>query len=441
MSNPEYHLDESLAVRLISNKLAAIDRSRAVRHLLTGCARCRDTVRNIFEIGEWTSPAIFAQLGEIGAFLSSTNRDLDLVEGELLWQAVIERAPKRQRLELLRRPALQTFGVFKAGLAACQKLARTSPNEAVELAEDLVMVVDYVESNRAIPTDLRFDWRADAALTLTRVKRTVGDFRGARAALDKAEAFLALGTQDEVDRAAYFVERGSLQAELGDFEESIETLDRAASLFRFAGDRNSAGKVLLAQAVILRSLDPQKALLLAEEGLTQIDHETETRAELSAHWTMAYCQAELGDAAEAESILATYQYLIEQQDDYVQVIFNLLEARIRYRQANRAVAEQILRGVTDWFLDKGFRLDAVLSTVDLVELLVDDDRIGEALYLVDQVLPVLHAWGLHRDTLAVVSLIREKLETAAIEEGMIGTLAVQLRRTWHKNGRAGLSDY
>lgn len=378
---------------------------------------------------------------ELGTMLSAATFDLDLMNGELLWRDIERLKPKERRAFLRSSPGYQTYGVFRAGLAACRKLSQKRPSEAVEVAKLLLRLAELIALPLRDPQPLRNDIRADAALALSQAHRSGGNFRAAESALDMAEAFLALGTQDEVDRAMFYVQKGGLLADLGFFEDSLATLDNASALFRFAEDRNNLGKVLLHQAVILRHLDPERAFLLAEEGLTMIDIEREVRAELSAHWTMAYCQAELGDTDEAESILSTYRYLIDQQDEYVRIIFDLLLSRIRFRQNRRAEAEFILRGVHEWYLERGFRFEAVLSAIDLAELMVEDDRMGEALYLVSEILPVLRAWGLHRDSLAVMALLQEKLETAAMEKGIFRTLSDQIRRTWHRNGRAGLPSY
>lgn len=441
MANPHYHLDETMAASLVANKLSGLERSRAVRHLLAGCEECRQKVQSVFAMSRWMPADLLEPFAEIGTVLSAAMLDIDLINGELLWRDIERRRPTERRAFLRSSPGHRTYGVFRAGLAACRKLSQNRPAEAVEVAQLLSMLADLVVLPLRDPQPLRNDLRADAALALSQAHRAGGDFQAAGSALDTAEAFLALGTEDEVDRAMFYVQRGGLLADLGRFEESLATLDNAVGLFRFAEDRNNVGKVLLHQAVIVRHLDPKRALLLAEEGLTMIDIERETRAELSAHWTMAYCQAEMGETDEAESILSTYRYLIGQQDEYVRVIFDLLTSRVRYRQNRRAEAEHILRGVHEWYLDRGFRFEAVLSAIDLAELMVEDDRMGEALYLVSEILPVLRAWGLHRDSLAVVALLQENLETAAMEEGIFRTLEDQIRRTWHQNGRAGLPSY
>lgn len=441
MANPHYHLDEAMAAGLVANRLPGLERIRAVRHLLAGCEDCRQKVLRVFKMSQWMPAEILEPLAEIGTALSTATLDLDLINGETLWIEIERRKPK-ERLAFLRSSSkYQTYGAFRAGLAACRKLSQKRPAEAVEVAQLLLTLVELIVLPLRDPQPLRNDLRADAALALSQAHRSGGDFRAAESALDMAEAFLALGTEDEVDQAMFYVQKGGLLADLGLFNDSMATLDSAAALFRFAEDRNNVGKVLLHQAVIIRHLDPERAYLLAEDGLTMIDIEREVRAELSAHWTMAYCQAEMGDTDEAESILSTYRYLISQQDEYVRVIFDLLTSRVRFRQNRRAEAEHILRGVHRWYLERGFRFEAVLSAIDLAELMVEDDRAGEALYLVSEILPVLRSWGLHRDSLAVVALFQEKLETTAIEEGIFRTVADQIRRTWHRNGRAGLPSY
>jgi tetratricopeptide (TPR) repeat protein len=441
MANPYYHLDETMAAGLVTNKLPGLERSRAVRHLLAGCEDCRQKVQSVLEMRRWMPTDVLDPLADFGTMLSAATFDLDLMNGELLWRDIERLKPKERRAFLRSSLGHQTYGVFRAGLSACRKLSQKRPSEAVEVAKLLFRLAELIALPLRDPQPLRNDIRADAALALSQAHRSGGNFRAAESALDMAEAFLALGTQDEVDQAMFYVQKGGLLADLGLFEDSLATLDNASALFRFAEDRNNVGKVLLHQAVILRHLDAERAFLLAEEGLTMIDIEREVRAELSAHWTMAYCQAELGDTDEAESILSTYRYLIDQQGEYVRIIFDLLLSRVRFRQNRRAEAEYILRGVHEWYLDRGFRFEAVLSAIDLAELMVEDDRMGEALYLVSEILPVLRAWGLHRDSLAVMALLQEKLETAAMEEGIFRTLADQIRRTWHRNGRAGLPSY
>jgi tetratricopeptide (TPR) repeat protein len=375
---------------------------------------------------------------EVRTLLSVAALEVDRLNGTLLWGDIERRQPE-DRLGFLRSsPRHQTFGVFQAGLTACRRLSQRRPDEAVGMAQLLLLLVERIDLMVTDPQPLRNDLRAEAALALVQAKRAAADFQGAESALGMAEGFLAAGTQDRIDRALFCLQEGSLLADLGHFEEAIAALDTAAALFRRAGDRNRLGKVRLHQALILRHVDPARALTLAEEGLTLLDLEKESRAEASAHYTMAYCQAELGEADEADSILATYQYLIAQQEESVRTSFEWLKARIRFRQSRRAEGEQILRTVHEWYLERSFRFEAVLTAIDLAEMLVEDDRMGEAVYWIAEILPILDAWGLHRDSLAVVILLREGLEAKALESGAFQVIADQIRRTWHRNGRAGL---
>jgi tetratricopeptide (TPR) repeat protein len=442
MANPPFHLDETMAAGLAANTLPGLERNRAVRHLLSGCAECRAAVQRIFQPGEWPAHEALAPLAEIGATLRAASKEMGLASGELLWLEV-ERRKAKERLAFLRgSPKHHTFGLFEAGLAACRRLVQSRPDEAVEVAQLLGCLAEMICPSVKGQQALRFDWRAAAAMVLARARRAAGDFRGAESALDVAAAFLEMGSRDEVDQAFYHLERGRLLADLGHFEEAVNILDRAAALFRFAGDRNSEGKVQLQQAAIFRITEPARAYELAEDGLTKISKDdSETLAEVSAHYTMAYCLAEMGGADEADSIIATYTYLIERQAAAAQMSFEWLQARIRFQQGRRAEAEQVLREVQGWYLEHNFRFEAVLTSIDLTEMMYQDDRTGEALYLVSAVLPILQSWGLHRDCLAVVARLGEALEEAAVEEETFRTATDALHRAWHRNGAAPLPNY
>jgi tetratricopeptide (TPR) repeat protein len=282
---------------------------------------------------------------------------------------------------------------------------------------------------------LRFDWRGEALLALAHAKRTAGDFEGARSALNLAEDSLQQGTEDETDRAMLQVQRARLSTDLGEFEKAVGQLNSAAFLFLRASNRSALGKVLLHEAVILRQLEPAQALELAEEGSLLIDRGSEPRAELSSLYTRAYCHNELGNPDEAERLLESSRFLLARfEDAATRTSLEWLAARIRARQGRTAEAERRLREVRDRYLQSDFRLEAVLSTVELIELVASQDRTGEALDLAREILPVLRSWGLHRDVIALMILLAEHLQERTAEAGLYKEVAERLRRSWHLNG-------
>jgi tetratricopeptide (TPR) repeat protein len=436
MAGDDWHLDDETAAGLITNTLPPRLRNRAVAHLIHGCEPCRGRVAKLMQELELRAEDFFTPLLEAGVERTEAATEMAALVGQVVWDQLV-RLPAGKRLAAIQKDRRYHHeAVLRQGLEGVRQAANTRPQEAAELALLLPALAEVAEGADRLQ---RFDWRAEATLVLAHAKRAAGDFRGAEAALDRAEAFLAYGTGDPVDQAVYGVHRAKLLADLGEFEAAVAQLGMAIPLFQLAGDPNSVAKVLLHQALILRMLDPQRAFDLAEEGLTQLDKDREPRAELSAHYTMAYCQAELGDTDEAEGILATYRYLFHQFPDVgTRCSLAWLEARIRARQGKLAEAEHRMRGVQAEYLAHGFRLEAVLSTLDLVELLVLQDRTAEGLYLVEEILPSLRAWRLHKATLAVVALLGNHLQERTAEVETFRVLADRLRRTWHLNGASGL---
>ncbi|HEX3530722.1 MAG TPA: hypothetical protein VH988_26965 [Thermoanaerobaculia bacterium] len=378
-----------------------------------------------------------AQAAALFGLLAEITSELDLVIGEMLWSE-IERLPQERRLERIKTDRkYHTHAMFRAVLAAERRAAVRRPQEAVAVAELLVALADRIEPQVAAKP-LRFDWRAEAFMTLAHARRAAADFVGSQAALDQAQAFLTYGTGAAATEAGFIVQQASLLGELGQFEEAVRRLNRAEALFTRVGDDHSAGKVLLHQALILRHLEPKRAFDIAEEGLTRLKMGEDERAELSAHYSMAYCQNELGDTDEAEGIVSTYQYLIAQSDENTQLSFEWLLARIRASQGREAEAEQRLRAVHEQYLDRGFRFEAVLTTIDLIELLVRQDRVGEGLYLVQEITPVLNAWGLHKDSLAVMLMLEKHLRQKTAAAAVFREVQDRLRRSWHLNGEVGV---
>lgn len=434
MGRHQWHFSEQQASGLVANILTAPDRNRAVRHLLAGCESCRTLVANVLSVkrsapraGLQPVPAM-----ETRAVTSVPQAD---AAGRLAWSE-LERMRARERLDAVQGdPRFHRFGVFQAALEAARREAQREPRAAMELVHLAMALAERVDPEIQPDHPLRFDWRGEALLALAHAKRTAGDFQGARSALNLAEDALLQGTEDQAELAMLQVQRARLSTDLGDFEKAVEQLDAAATLFRRAGNRIALGKVLLHQAVILRQIEPARAITLAEEGSLLIDRGSEPRAELSSVYTRAYSHNELGNADEAERLLESSRFLLARFDDSAtRASLEWLAARIRARQGRTAEAERRLREVRDRYLAADFRLEAVLSTVELIELVASQGRTGEALDLAREVVPVLQSWRLHRDLIALVTLLAEHLQKRTAEAGLYKEVAERLRRSWHLNG-------
>lgn len=434
MGRHQWHFSEQQASSLVANTLTASDRNQAVQHLLAGCESCRTLVANVLSVKR-SAPRTDLQPVPVMEIRAATSAPQADAAGRLAWSE-IEGMPAAERLDTVKAdPRFHRFTVFQAVLEASRREAQREPRAAMEMAHLALALAELVDPEILPGHPLRFDWRGEALLALAHAKRTAGDFPGARSALDLAEDSLLQGTEDQTELAMLHVQRARLSTDLGDFEKAVGQLDEATALFRRAGNRIALGKVLLHQAVILRQIEPARAITLAEEGSLLIDRGSEPRAELSSIYTRAYSHNELGNSDEAERLLESSRFLLARfGDPATRTSLEWLAARIRARQGRTAEAERRLREVRDRYLAADFRLEAVLSTVELIELVASQGRTGEALDLAREVLPVLQSWRLHRDVIALVTLLAEHLQRKTAEAGLYKEVADRLRRSWHLNG-------
>lgn len=353
---------------------------------------------------------------------------------ELLIVALERTAPARRLAMVKRDRSYHTYCVFQAALKVVRKWSKRNPEEAVELAHIALALAELAEPEVGLADEPRFDWRASALISLAHARRTAGELHAAGSALDLADTYLDYGTRNPVDRALFLVARGGLLYDLGRFEEALKVLDQAFPLFHRAADRNSAGKVRLQQAAVLQYIDPVRALDAVEEGLAMIDLDAEPRAEWAGRYAQAFCHNELGEPEKAEGLLHAYSSLADRFPDFqVQGTREWLHARICARLGRVAEAERRFREVRSEYLVRGFRQEAVLTSVDLAELLAGERRTGEALHIAQELLPVLQTWGLHRDTLALITFLSESLQRDTLEAGLFREVTAQLRRKWHLN--------
>jgi tetratricopeptide (TPR) repeat protein len=409
MGRNQWHFNEQQASGLVANTLTASDRNRVVQHLLAGCENCRTLVANALSAKRSVPRADLQPVPVMKTRAVTSAPQVD-VAGRLAWSE-LEGMPAAERLNAVKTdPRFHRFGVFQAALEAARREAQRTPRAAMEVAHLAMALAERVDPEIQSSHPLRFDWRGEALLALAHAKRTAGDFPGAKSALNLAEDAFLQGTEDETERAMLQVQKARLSTDLGDFEKAVEQLDVAATLFRRAGNRIAMGKVLLHQAVILRQIEPARAITLAEEGSLLINRASEPRAELSSVYTRAYSHNELGNTDEAERLLESSRFLLARFDDTAtRASLEWLAAKIRAQQGRTEEAERRLREVRNLYLEADFPLEAVLSTVDLIELVASQGQTEEALSLAREILPVLQVLRLQRDIIALRFLLGKRL--------------------------------
>jgi hypothetical protein len=150
--------------------------------------------------------------------------------------AFLEIHPQPRRLIMVRNDRrLQSWGLYDLLLSRSMEIAERVPAEALELA-DLALNVAGCLDPEHYGTERLADFRAAALASLGNARRLAGDLVGSRMAFQQARLSLAFGTGDLLEEANLSSLLAHLLCDLGEYETASRALNRAAALYRRAGD-------------------------------------------------------------------------------------------------------------------------------------------------------------------------------------------------------------
>lgn len=263
------------------------DNLRVILHLLPGCPRCRKVTAGIWRIGkdgpeeleesgsfryDGMLQRVFANAREVHANLVSEREEARGLLAELSGVPF-----ERRRLLVFADPRFRSWGLCELLLAESGERRPDDPREAEDLADLAVTVAEGLEP-AAVPARVMEDLRARAWGTLADARRSRGDFNGAEKAFARAEEHLGRGTEDLLERARLLGFLASLRGAQGRLDEAGRFLDRAAAIYRRAGQSHLLGCALLQKGYVrLSAGDPGAALAFLWQGLELAEPERDPR--------------------------------------------------------------------------------------------------------------------------------------------------------------------
>ena len=153
--------------------------------------------------------------------------------GRLL-HALEDHPPARRQVMIHNDRRFQTWGLFYCLQEKYRNLVGAHPEAALEAAE-LAWSVAQTLSHAAYGEERVHDFQVSALVALGNARRLNGDLEGAKAALGQAEAVLALGTGDLLDKAELESLKGALLHASGQPEAADAALRRAGRLRKRVG--------------------------------------------------------------------------------------------------------------------------------------------------------------------------------------------------------------
>lgn len=443
------HVTGAMLRALLDGKLAQEDAERLLEHVFSFCPRCLELAEEFaavegvaFERGRFgegrrkTSDEYLATFEKAATQATEAEKELaqEKLRAEGLWSALAPHSPGR-RLELVNRgKRYHTWGLFDRLLHESRAAAFRDPGEAVDLAYLALAVHEHLDPGKYL-RELIADWHGEVLGVLGNAKRLAADFAGAAEAFVRARQALESGTDDPGELVTLISLEASLRGDLGHWTEAAGMLDRAIELCNESGNTPMLARLRLQQGTYVGWVDPKEGARLVFEAATLINPEAEPRLALCAQHNLAWF---LNDAGKPDEALATLEYsrsLYRQfPDAWAQLRLRWLEGRINRTLGYVSEAEHTFRRCAERFLTQGLNFEYVLVSVDLAEVLAQQNRFVELVQLAHAIRDLLQAWHVHPEMIALWHLVGQQFRKRTIQERteakLFRDLEVYVRQHW-----------
>ena len=453
----EEHLSRKLLERFLFFELSPEESTPIVNHLLSRCPECRAVAEEVaarfglaFRNGQFVvpkPPMNFEQAFQLVYARAFDPHPLkekiaeQHVRARGLWSEIAALKPE-ERLAIVKGDGrFHIWGFFDRVIEEAREAWLTDPEDAVALATLALSVHTYLQAEEYTAAFLG-DLKCQGLGVLGNAKRRAADFEGAAEALAAAREALEEGSGDPLEEANLISFQASLRADLGYFEEAAEMLTHAQELLLEVKDEGASARLHLQQGLYIGYADPAKGITWIEEALVLLAGIQDASLELCGRHNLAWFLVEAGRVNDAMSMLSFTRPLYRQFGDApTQLRLHWLEGRIARELGDLRGATSTFRRTAAEFLRHKMRFEHVLISVDLMEVLVTQERFLEAIALGRRVYQLLEGWRVHPELRAVWYLTSEAVLKRRYQEGVFKTIREYVLRHWHRPSGRPLTEH
>lgn len=321
------------------------------------------------------------------------------------------------------------------------KQCRTGDPEVSEVRAVLACDVSQALRADGYQELLLNDLRAEAWSFVANSLRIRGCLEKAEEAFVVAETYLAEGSGELLDRAQLLDLRVSLWRDVGEFEKAFSALDRVIACRRSLGDSHLVGRGLVSKALLLeREQRLEEAVALLREAEHLLDREREPLLELYRRTNLASNLLVLGRIDEAQAVLVGLKTLSRKFGNRVDHLNALrIEGQVLYASGQKALGEELLKGVHESFLNAGLAHVAASVALDLAGIYHEQGRADEVQILTERVkaYALLATTDADREAVAALVGAHSTSEDAVLSHALLAGIAQHLHSL---PSRRALSD-
>jgi len=352
----------------------------------------------------------------------------DRQRAEVLWARLQRRKPAERLILVEEAAEYRNWALCERLCHESERAARDKASRARKLAELALRVAELAPGDEAWRSRLQgYAWAH-----VGNAKRVGSDLPGAEAAFVEAWRLWQAGASagsDLLDEARLLDLEVSLRRAQGQFAKALDLLDQA-----LAADRsNRAGRLMIKKATVLESLgDFEEAVMTLKRAAPHI--ETEDNAELvfALRFNLAVNLCLLDRPGEAELLLPELQELVAGLDhDLDQIRLRWLLGRVAAGLGRREEALSAFSSVREELTTREMAYDVALVSLELAALYLEDGRTPEVRALSRRMMWVFQAQGVHREARAALQLFQEAAEREAVTSELVRQVVRYLHRAQH----------
>jgi transcriptional regulator with XRE-family HTH domain len=342
-----------------------------------------------------------------------------------LWAQLRNETAAKRRLLVERAREYQTWALSERLCHASEDAASDRADLALELAGLACRVAELAPGEKA--------WRSRlqgyALAYLANARRVAGDLPGAEETFARAWKLWEAGAEADSGLLAEWRLldlEASLHRDRRRFREALDRLDQV----RAAAPPTAVGRILVKKAATLDQLgEAEQSIETLREAAPLVDGKREPRLLFGLRFILAVNLCHLGRYAEAETLLPEVRALamaLRKELDLVRVLW--LDGKIAAGLDRHAEAASSFEQVRREFTAREIAWDSALVTLELAELYLREGRTWEVRALVEEMVWVFRSQGIHREALAALHLFFE----AARKDAATVELARKVGRYLHR---------
>jgi len=323
----------------------------------------------------------------------------------------------------------QSWGFFELLLDKARWTVLEDPRQAEEMIRLALDVTEHLDPDHYGPGSVD-SAKARVWASLGNALRILADFRQAEQAFRQAEAHLAAGWLDPLDEALLLEYKASLRRAQRRFDEALEMLDTAISLYREVNEPQGQGRALMGKGLVLRYADDfEAASNCFRESLFLLDGNEEPRLLALSQVNLIGCLVDGGRAAEAAALIPESFKLIEEVGKRTDFL------RLRWIQGLAAVslgqpeqAERIFLELVDAFTEDRLAYDVALVSLELSAIYARQGRTTDVKRLAAKMLPIFQSCEVHREAIAALIFFQKAAEKEKLSAGILEKVTTFLQQ-------------